>query len=834
MKRRILFALILMGFTSLVVQALLIREFLITFYGNELTIGIILACWIISEATGSGIASRLSARVKSPFATYAFLQLLIALYLPLSIFLIRGIKNILPVIPGEGVGLVPIVASCFLIIGPLSIFDGMQFPFGCRIYPGRQRGSEQTAGRVYILEAMGFILAGPVFTYLFLVKLNAFQIAFAIGLINLLSGLSLRASLVRQNREKSEAISKNRLPACRQGRLWPFGPRNDIRGNLLSIIITILIFLNLYALLFNITPRLHNFSIANQWKNQHVAAYENSIYGNLAVIQKKEQFTFYSDGIPIINIPTPDIFSTEEFVHFGMLSHPNPKKVLFLGGGAGGFINEALKYPVERIDYAEIDPVLITLLKKFPKDITKKELNNSKVNVKIIDGVRFVRGTNNKYDVVFINLPSPSTLQLNRYYTKEFFDLIKNRLSPNGELVLSLPGSLSYLNEELKQLNLCILNTLKDSFPYVYAIPGDDNIYICSPSSLTISAELFMDRIRQRNIAAAVLTKPHLQYRLRQSWQDWFYETLKKGVPDTGSEVRKNKNLAPAGVFYGISYWNSLFNPSLRKFFKPLNNLKFNHLIFLVIIFALLLFLVIARNPEEDSFICHCEVVEGNRSNLRTGSEQAPQSLKRDCLPAGKAGFAPSRLAMTGVATSITTTGFAGMSLNLIFILSYQIFFGYVYHHIALLVTAFMAGLTLGGWLITRNLARITKGLSCLIAMEVAIIFFCLGSGLFLTYLNGVKAFGFYPIFYILSGLSGLMVGCEFPLANKLYWQDATYIKTAGVLYALDLLGAFCAAILITIILLPIFGILKTCLFLAILKMAGLTLYLPKRTRSVG
>ena len=39
-----------MGFTSLVVQTLLIREFLISFYGNELTIGLILANWIINTA----------------------------------------------------------------------------------------------------------------------------------------------------------------------------------------------------------------------------------------------------------------------------------------------------------------------------------------------------------------------------------------------------------------------------------------------------------------------------------------------------------------------------------------------------------------------------------------------------------------------------------------------------------------------------------------------------------------------------------------------------------------------------------------------------------------
>ena len=95
MPKRILFALILMGFTSLVVQTLLIREFLISFYGNELTIGLILANWIILEALGSILASRFSLKSKRPALVYALLQTGIALYLPLSIFFIRDIKNII-------------------------------------------------------------------------------------------------------------------------------------------------------------------------------------------------------------------------------------------------------------------------------------------------------------------------------------------------------------------------------------------------------------------------------------------------------------------------------------------------------------------------------------------------------------------------------------------------------------------------------------------------------------------------------------------------------------------------------------------------------------------
>jgi spermidine synthase len=415
MKKRILDALTLMGFTSLVAQALLIREFLIAFYGNELTIGLILACWIISEAAGSGLASGFAGRVKSPFLIYALLQVLIAAYLPVSIFLIRDVKNLFIAI---------------LTIGPLSIFDGLQFPLGCRMHAERSSGKiEQTAGRVYILEAVGFILAGPVFTYILLTRFNSFQIAFLLGLINLLSGLSLiLPHVILRTPKASEGSFKILHPAKAGFRMTNY--------KYFGIIILIFISLNFYILFSNISSKAQDLSLSRQWRGQNIIAYKNSIYGNLAVSQKNEQYTFYNNGVPIINIPAPDTVWTEEFVHFGLLSHPDTPlgcvKVLFLGGGAGGPINEALKYPGVTVDYAELNPLLIKLLSQYPKEITKKELKSPRLDLAIRDGARFVKRAYAEYDTVFINLPYPTTLQLNRYYTKEFFEF-ENRIAQELE-----------------------------------------------------------------------------------------------------------------------------------------------------------------------------------------------------------------------------------------------------------------------------------------------------------------------------------------------------------------------------------------------------------------
>jgi len=97
-------------------------------------------------------------------------------------------------------------------------------------------------------------------------------------------------------------------------------------------------------------------------------------------------------------------------------------------GGAGGIINEALKHSsIETIEYAELDPLLLDLLRKFPTPLTESELNNRKVTIKHIDGRLLLKTTQNKYDLILIGILEPSNLQSNRFFTKELFSLVKKK-----------------------------------------------------------------------------------------------------------------------------------------------------------------------------------------------------------------------------------------------------------------------------------------------------------------------------------------------------------------------------------------------------------------------
>ena len=134
MKRRLVFAILVMGFSGIVVQILLLREFLVVFSGNELAIGIILANWLILEAFGSLFVGKRVEHLKEKLERFVGLQLLFSLCLPLAVYSTRILKDFIGVIPGEGLGMIPILYSSFLIFAPLSITHGALFAFGCKLY----------------------------------------------------------------------------------------------------------------------------------------------------------------------------------------------------------------------------------------------------------------------------------------------------------------------------------------------------------------------------------------------------------------------------------------------------------------------------------------------------------------------------------------------------------------------------------------------------------------------------------------------------------------------------------------------------------------------------
>lgn len=774
MKKSLTLALLIMGFTGTLAQVILIRELLVTFYGNELSIGIILANWLILEAAGSFFLGRRVTKVGRNVESYVALQFAIAVFLPLVVYGARVVKCMLGIPPGEMVGLFPVLYSSFLLLAPISLADGAKFTIGCQIYSDLTKEAAPSIARVYIYEAIGAMIGGLLLTFLIIPHFQSVEVAFGVGGLNLISAILLISLFI-----------KPFLPALRAKH--QLGVSFLRRGAYFLLLGIILLASTAYVLFSPKADEIHNLSIQTQWQGYDLQYYQNSNYGNIAVTKRGGEFTFYSDGIPIATAPHPDEAFIEELAHLPMLFHYSPRKVLIIGGGVGGLINEVVKHPVEKVDYAELDPLIIEAAHIFSTPLTEFELSNPKVAVHYTDGRLFMSRGREHYDVIIINLPSPSTLQLNRFYTREFFEVADARLSRDGILAVTCPGSLSYMGEEMATLNACIYYTLHDIFPYIRAIPGETNLFLASPSAKISTAEptLIAQRMQDRNLKTKLLTDFYIQYRLDKARANWLLNSL-----DQVPEVKLNQDLTPVGLFYDISLWSTLVSDRFEDIVRLMG--KTNLWVFLIPLATLLVaFLAIKKR-------------------IRT-------------------------MGIASVAIGIVTTGFAGMAFAMVLILTFQSLYGYVYQMIALLIAAFMVGLAIGSTVMIRIMSRITNNKSLFIKLEFLILVYSVIVPVILivfqSYLAHTVMFALIQaIIPVLSLVSGVLVGSEFPLANKIYFKGTGRVgEVAGALYACDLVGAWVGTLIVGIWLIPVMGIVNTCILIACLKVASLVLVATSR-----
>ncbi|MGE5253037.1 MAG: hypothetical protein ACM3N7_03660, partial [Planctomycetaceae bacterium] len=450
-------------------------------------------------------------------------------------------------------------------------------------------------------------------------------------------------------------------------------------------------------------------------------------------------------------------------------------------------IHEALKYPAREIHYAEIDPLIIQMIRENPTRLTREELENPRVRIHILDGRLFIKTTQQKFGAVILNLPGPETLELNRFYTVEFFREVFQVMEKDGVLALSLPGSETYLSPEGRDLNLCILKSLQETFSSTAVIPGDPNLILASPSrSLeSISAERLARRLQEEKIPTRFLTVSQIGRKMAKERREWLEESLQEG-----GGVRLNRDENPAGIYYAIAYWNAQFHPSFQAFWSRVGDLRLWY-------FGLFLLALVGAVSVYRKW---------PRAGGRTGTRKGP------------------------LLSIVITTGFFGTATSVLLILSFQTLYGYAYQWIGLVVAAFMAGMALGSRMMNRALEKIQNRIMTLAGVETFLALFCMLLILTLNFLfsSGMRPAGLWAVkiaFLLMSVISGFWVGLEFPLCARIFGAGKEGVgRTAGILYASDLLGAWAGALLAGVVFIPVLGILETCGAIILLKLASLSL----------
>ncbi len=727
------------GLGGIAAQVLILRELMVGFLGNELTLGALLASWLFSEAVGVLIAGRL-VNNKNKFSLFLLFQALFCFSLPASIYFSRVFKFILGMPVGQGLGL-PMVylvsISAYFLVG---FSHGALFPLGCELTKGPGAAHEKVGARVNFWEVAGSVAGGVIVTFLFIGRLNSFQSAFIIIILN----LAMTLLFLKNSGSKSRFLAVIFFSAA----------------SILALI--------------GLAQVLQRSSAVKQYPQGRLLDYSDSAYANIAVVEREGQVSFFYNGLPAVITPHPDTEFVENMSHLPVLFSPAPDNILLIGSGPGGLIGELLKHPVKKITYVEMDRLLVDKIAEFAVGLADAELADPRVHCVFTDARMHLRSSADKYDLALISLPGPVDLTLNRYYTREFFSLLKSRLSGPGVLALSLEGTLDYMGQELRDLNATVLRSLRANFANVRVIPGYFNIMLAS--GITELDKLDHGEIYGRwhssGVRAKMLTPDYIAYRLGQE-RFWRHKEQL-----AGSGVKENTDMHPLATFIELKYWNKKFSPGLAWLLEAAGRISIKSILYFIAAISAGLGVLV----------------------FKSGS-------KGKVLAAGYCIF---------------TSGAFGMASNLILLFTFQVVYASLYYLIGLLTAVFMLGIAIGAALGYKRIRRITA--FSLINTELLMILFCI---LMAGFVFGAQDLGatLPAIFGFMFVCAGFFTGFEFSLASR--YCSALYgegVKIPAFLYACDIAGGCLAGVLAAAVILPLLGLVQTSLAVALFKAASLLL----------
>jgi spermidine synthase len=185
---------------------------------------------------------------------------------------------------------------------------------------------------------------------------------------------------------------------------------------------------------------------------QKVEVVETKGHGKLLLI----------DGMTMVSERDEFVYH-EMIAHVPLFLHPKPKKVLVIGGGDGGSVREVLKHKsIAKCVLVEIDGLVVEASKKHIP-LTAAKLSDKRCVVRIEDGVKFVKETEERFDVIIVDSTEPFGPAKELFGTG-FYKDVKRVLTSDG-IVVSQAGSPFYEIGTIKNLD----GILKKVFPVVDA-----------------------------------------------------------------------------------------------------------------------------------------------------------------------------------------------------------------------------------------------------------------------------------------------------------------------------------------------------------------------------
>ncbi len=473
----------------------------------------------------------------------------------------------------------------------------------------------------------------------------------------------------------------------------------------------------------------------------------------------------------VLLFTTEDAAAAEESLHLPMLLHPRPRQVLLVGGGLGGGLARVLEHDPDVVDYAEMDAVLLGLARGHADPATRAALGDRRVRAATGDARALLRAAEGRYDVIVLDVPVAQNALAARLSTRECLEDARRALAPGGILALLTPGAATHLDPAARHRHAALLASLSALFPTVGVAPAQQTLFWASAGPVDARADLLADRLRERGVRPAFIGRAWLFDRLLPLHA----QAYRRGL--AAAAVLENRDFRPSVYLLGLIEQLQRLSPGVARASLGFAASRWGRWLLVGAALALATVALLVR-----------------------GGRGAP-------------GFAAA------------VAGATGMALEMLLLLVFQSLAGHLYHALGGMLAVFMVGMAAGALWARRALGA-RRGLAWALAGMAAV------AALIPVLLLAARAWPAAGVLGVQVGivLVGFSTGAVYPLAV----DAAGHARAVAHVYAWDLVGAAGAAVVVTLLAVPLLGFAPVAALCAVLCAAAALANRRRRGRAAA
>lgn len=426
------------GITSIILQCLLLREFVSSLEGNDITISVFFSFWMLFCGLFSFLTGKIGLSKKlSSFST--FLPLFFIPAFIIQLILLNFVKQFFGASQYEALPIYILLASATIVNLPVPALVGIIFPCACQ----KASQSGLSLAFVYVSELAGSLTGGVLASFLLFTG-HSLPFVFLLILAIIFIGVWL-ANLAKK----------------------------------ISVAWICLSLTALFALILRADSKLDNMICRFKWAKILPADSYSGVfrtpYGEYLYGQYGDRTNVFKDGA-IFDI-FPDKEAARSKAAIALSQNPDAQNILVVGGGielCRAFLKAST---VKTVYFCGFDP---DYHKNLSMLFPEAKISDSRFCEIKSDIRKFLTDQNLSFDLVFLDISPSASAFANRFSSLEFYSLISNKLSAEGILISAIRSGENALSPQNIFEGASAFKTLSLFFPNIIFIPGDHAWFIAS------------------------------------------------------------------------------------------------------------------------------------------------------------------------------------------------------------------------------------------------------------------------------------------------------------------------------------------------------------------